>query len=266
MHKTPVTSATPICPQCGTPIVGDDINVSRDVAYCRKCGVAYALSELVGDGTDDDVLNLDNPPKGVWFRNDMSGASMGAQYRSWGGFLGAMVFCIIWDGSLSLIFKVVIAMTLKYLAIPAPVWFPPVADDWNRNILGGHLGDLGSLLFVWLFLSPFILTGVWMPIQALVCLFGKVEVTIQAGVGRLGTKLFGFGRTRKFEPEQVIEVGIVDERWRDDNDTRDVILLRQKNGKKIKFGAGLLDVQQAFLAYALRQVCKVRQTSERRHR
>jgi hypothetical protein len=244
----------PVCPECETPFPGDDINVAKDVAYCRKCGVAYSLSGLVEDAEDggDSVFDLNRPPKGAWFCKDMFGVKMGAQQRSWGGFVGAMVFGILWDSLVSIFVALAIAVTFKYFSISLPDWFP-LPNDAKGNFGGGHLG---AVLFLWLFLTPFILIGLGMPVSALVCLFGSTEMTIERGIGRLGTKVWGIGWMYKFEPEQIDEIDTLHEGG-NDNPPKDFIFLHQKSGKKLKFGSSLSDEQRAFLVYALRQVCKV---------
>jgi hypothetical protein len=111
------------------------------------------------------------------------------------------------------------------------------------------------VLFIWLFLTPFILIGFGMPVLALVSLFGRTEIAIERGIGRLSTKVWGIGWTRKFEPEQLDEIDTLSEGGKDDP-PKEFVFLRQKSGKKIKFGSSLSDEQRAFLVYALRQVCK----------
>ena len=65
------------CPKCGQRISGDDINVAKDLTFCRACNEAFSLSEAVAIGELDDV-DFSNPPKGVWI------ASFGCLQR--GGF------------------------------------------------------------------------------------------------------------------------------------------------------------------------------------
>ena len=56
-----------ICPQCNEQIPADEINVAKDVAFCRTCNEAYALSRLAGTDEADDYedVDLNDPPPGV---------------------------------------------------------------------------------------------------------------------------------------------------------------------------------------------------------
>jgi hypothetical protein len=243
----------PVCPECETPFLGDDINVAKDVAYCRKCGVAYSLSGLVEDANDaGGVLDLDRPPKGAWFRKDMFGVKMGAQHRPWSSFGGIMFFTLFWNGITSFFVVLAIGETLKHLSIALPNWFPMLGNE-----SGGMFGkSFNALVFFWLFLTPFICIGIGTLVGALMCLFCKIKITIQSGVGRISTKVWGIGWTRKFEPEQLAEIDTLHEGV-NDSSSRDFVFLQQKSGKKIKFGSMLSDEQRTFFVYALRRVCKV---------
>jgi hypothetical protein len=116
--------------------------------------------------------------------------------------------------------------------------------------------SLNGLLFFWLFLTPFICVGIGTLVGALMCLFCKIEITIQSGVGRISTKVWGISWTRKFEPEQLDEIYTL-HKGGGGSSSRNFVFLYQRNGKKLKFGSTLSDEQRLFFVYALRRVCKV---------
>src|SRR5438445_11552164 len=89
------------CPTCSTPIKSDDVNVSKDVAYCRKCNAAFTLSESVyHNETPAPNIDLNNPPRGVWFEQTFDGFVVGATTRSAIAFVLVPFMCVWSGGSL----------------------------------------------------------------------------------------------------------------------------------------------------------------------
>jgi hypothetical protein len=61
------------CPQCGTQIPLDDINVAQDIALCRACGQTTSFAQLAG-GAGLGAIDLDAPPRHVTLRTDPLGS------------------------------------------------------------------------------------------------------------------------------------------------------------------------------------------------
>ncbi|MDR0353907.1 MAG: hypothetical protein LBI02_11405 [Opitutaceae bacterium] len=247
---------TPVCPKCGKNILGDDINVARDVAYCRKCGTVCALSELAESHRDrvfkDSAFDLAHPPKGAWLRRDMRGISLGASCRSFQKAAGLLFTALFWNGIVSVFVCLAIAGTLHYAGISVPEWVPAFCGEEGD----GLTGSLGGLLFLWLFLTPFILIGTGMIVSLLMSLFGRVEITIQAdtNTGRVFSGLGRVGWTRKFIPSRVGEIGGTRTRWTLNGASQELAFLREKDGEMIKFGLLLSEERRAFLIYALERI------------
>jgi hypothetical protein len=260
MHKPSPFMLKPYCPHCDIPILRGDIDVVRDTARCRQCGVTHVLSVLVGDGTDadddaddgtDDVgdaiydtggnvggnfayfADLNRPPEGAWFRNHSQGVNMGAQRQMWFQFFFMVPFTLFWN-------------------IPVFYFFFPAVEK--------ALSEGGEVMPA-LYSIPFLLAGLFMVGASLACVLGKFEITLRAGFGTISSKLWGIGWTREFEPEQVVEVGFVDRPHGNQEP-----FLRQRNGKVMRFARTLDKEQQAFFVFALRKVCNVRPPKSRRHR
>ena len=127
----------PACPKCGREIPSDDVNVSRDLAYCRACNLAHQLSTLAQAAQLDANVNVQDPPKGAWYREAASGVNVGATHRSFGAALGALAISLFWNGIVSIFVLLAISATLHNLDIPAPEWFPAPESD------GEPIGPIG---------------------------------------------------------------------------------------------------------------------------
>ena len=118
---SPLRKARPVCPDCGAAIPSEDVSVERDVMYCRPCHTVYKLSDIFVQEDDRDV-DLENPPKGVWYRRAMRGVVMGASHRSLSGALGMLAISLFWNGILSVFIALALSGTLFVLGIPLPEW------------------------------------------------------------------------------------------------------------------------------------------------
>ncbi|MDR1011900.1 MAG: hypothetical protein LBM04_12395 [Opitutaceae bacterium] len=145
-----------------------------------------------------------------------------------------------------------IAGTLRHAGIPVPEWFPAPSGENSDGLAEGF----GGLLFLWLFLTPFILIGMTMIAGVGVSLFGRIEITIQADTdaGRVFSGVGNIGRTRKFIPSQVVETGCTNTSWTFNNEHQKVVFFRTRDGKMIKFGTLLPENRRSFLIYALKRV------------
>ena len=242
---------TPICSSCKRSIPAQDVNVAQDVAYCRTCNRAHKLSELV-HGTEAPEPDLSRPPAGTWYSSTALGAVIGASHRSIGGAIGTLAISLFWNGIVSVFLTLVISSTLHLLSVPVPDWFP------NPKMNGETMG-WGMTLFLWLFLTPFILIGLAMIGAFFTALAGRTEIRIQQGHGVIFTGVGPIGRRRRFNPQLVSKVRVNDERWRDsdgDRRRRTEIVLEAEDGKRIRLGGSLPEERRNFLAAALRKALR----------
>jgi hypothetical protein len=239
---------TPTCPKCKGVIRADDVNVVTDVAFCRACNVSYALSEVAHGTGIDPNLDLSRPPKGAWQRASGLGTVIGASHRSLGGAIGALAFSLFWNGIVSVFVAVALSSTLALLGLSGPSWFP-------KPIMNGGPMGWGITIFLWCFLTPFILIGVAMIAAFFSCLAGRTEVFIRDWQGEIFTGVGPIGWRKKFKTEQVKNVRIEDKQWRDsDGDRRNSthILIELTEGKPLKFGSSLSNERRQFVAAAVR--------------
>ena len=251
-----VSLMIPVCPHCQQVIVPDDINVAKDLAYCRPCNAAHQLSTLVYDNATTGSANLQDPPAGVTYVNDTRSTLIRASHRSWGAALGLLAISLFWNGIVSVFVLVALSGTLHQLGITAPDWFPAPKMD------GENMGK-GEVLFLWIFLTPFILIGSGMIFALLSTLVGKTEVRIGHDEGAVFVGIGPVGWTRRFATAQVERVDLRERKNQDGRGSME-IQLEHTNGKKITFGTLLNEERQSFIVNALRQTLVHRPASKRR--
>ncbi len=242
----------PICPLCRNVITADDINVPKDLAYCRRCNAGQALSGLINGPQYVPKVDLHNPPAGTWYRTDPLSIVIGASHRSWGSVLTYLGISLFWNGIVSVFVLVALSGTFHHLAIEVPNWFP--APKMNGETMG-----LGMLIFLWIFLTPFILIGLAMILGFISSLAGRTEIRIGSNRGSIFVGIGRLGWTRDFDPASVKEVSISERvSYNDEGNTSSQmeILLQEKSGKTIKFGSLLKGERQYFISSALRQILR----------
>jgi len=238
----------PTCPKCKRVIPDADINVASDVAFCRACNVAHKLSSLV-HGLQLDDIDLGHPPSGAWHRGSGIGAVIGATHRSVGMAIGALAVSLFWNGIISVFVLVALSATLQHLHVPTPDWFP--APKMNGDAM-----SVGMTIFMWIFLTPFIVVGSIMIGAFLSAIAGRTEVEIRQSEGTLFVGIGSLGWRRRFNSETVKDVRIEDRNWRDnDGDRRSKrqIVIETEDGKEIKFGSMLREDRMKFVAAAVRK-------------
>jgi hypothetical protein len=231
-------------------IPGEDVNVANDVAYCRACNVSHKLSELTQGTELDTDVDLTRPPAGAWHRSDGAGLVIGATHRSLGTAIGALAISLFWNGIVSVFVLVALAGTARNLGIPLPHWFP--APDMNGSPMG-----VGMTIFLWIFLTPFIVIGLVMIGAFLSSLGGRTEVRISNAQGVVFTGIGGLGYRRRFDASAVKEVRLDDKQWRDsdgDRQRKTYIVIETREGKQIKLGSMLTPERRKFVAGAVRKV------------
>jgi hypothetical protein len=235
---------TPTCSKCNRVIPSDDINVANDVAYCRPCNLAFKLSELTRNAELDANLKLNNPPPGAWYFQDGMSTIVGATNRSWGAVLGILVFGLFWNSIVSIFVLLAISSTMQLLHLPIPHWFPAPKMD------GSPMGS-GGTIFLWLFLTPFIVIGLSMIGTFFFLLVGKTEVRIHNDQGTVFTGVGSVGLRRRFNPKAIKETRILNDEY-NNGQPKVRIVLETREGKLIKFGTMLREDRKKFVAGAVR--------------
>jgi hypothetical protein len=242
-------AVTPTCPGCKGVIPSDDVNVVKDIAYCRVCNLSHELSGLMAGVEIDTNLDVSRPPAGTWFRREGIVTVTGASHRSLGQALGLLFFCLFWNGIVSVFVLLAAASTLRHMGVVLPASFPAPTSK-------GAFLPVGMTIFLWIFLTPFIAIGLAMIAAFLSSLVGQTELRVQGGDAALFTGFGPVGLRKHFKVSDVKSVRIEDKRWRDsDGDSRrnTHIIIEKQDGKPLKFGSMLSEERRKFLAGAVRK-------------
>ncbi len=237
------------CPKCGGIIPAQDINVGTDVAFCRVCNRASKFSTLLQQTDLTENVDFDRPPAGVHYWQDHRGMKVIASHRSLGIAAGALAVSLFWNGIVSVFVLVALSGTLRVLGITLPDRFP--APKMN----GGEMG-LGMVIFLWIFLTPFITIGVCMIAAFLMALCGRTEVQIGDADASIFTGIGPLGRRRRFHPATVKSIRVDDRIVHDsegDSQRQTAIVIETDEGKILKLATMLPQERRKFLAAALMQ-------------
>lgn len=211
------------CPTCKQEIPENDFNVSKDLAYCRTCKQNFSYSDLIVS-SEYDAIDLNNPTKHITIR------------ESWGG------------------------ATLRHHRInPIVIFFIFFTAIWGGGSMTGMVVMImeKGLSFETLFFLPFFLGTIGLIFLTLYMLFGKVEITEKNGDIEIFSGVFGVGIHRRTDLKNVRSVEIAYSNISQNHTRLTEVHINLKEGKKIKFGAGMTDESKAFIVAYLRKMLKL---------
>lgn len=212
------------CPTCETVVVPDDVNVAKDVAYCRKCNAAFSIAEAIHDIEKVDAPNpavdFNNPPRGVWFEQTFEGFVIGATTRSaLGCFL--VPFMCVWSGG-------------------------SLGGIYGTQIMNGKFD-----LFQSLFGIPFLIGTIIFGSLALMSVIGRVVLTVDRDSGSIFTGVGRIGYTKRFEWKDVTHVYEESKRGSKGSVTKQIVL---EGKERITFGSMLSDERRYFMLQVLKKM------------
>jgi hypothetical protein len=148
------------------------------------------------DGADAESA-LANPPPGCAFRRTAAGFEVEASTRGWQAVM-LIPFALAWNAFLVNFFGGFLGGLLSAVgeAQQGAEEAAP-ADD------GGEGMAIGFVIFICLFMVPFVVVGLGMIGAALMSLLGTVRVSVDRGQGRVFAGIGRLGRSRKFDWEAV---------------------------------------------------------------
>ena len=111
---------------------------------------------------------------------------------------------------------------------------------------------VGMVLFLWLFLAPFIAIGVFLAGSCLSALFGRTEVRQTGMQGVVFTGIGILGWRRCFDASQVKDVRLHQKNNSEGSDTYS-ILIETRDGKQVKLGSMLSSERRQFVLGATRK-------------
>jgi hypothetical protein len=247
-----VAAVTPTCSRCGKAIPCEDVNVAQDIAYCRACNVSYQLSSLTRGAEVAVSIDTSHPPAGAWYRSEGSETVIGATHRSLGTAFGALLAGLFWNGVISVFVMYALTGTLQHLGVSLPAWFPAPKS-------AGRPASVGLILFLWVFLIPFMLIGLAIVGTFLSSLGGRTEVRVGDNEAVFFTGLGPVGRRRRFAVSEIRAVKFDVRQWHDrsGDHRRACIVVDMHSGKPFRFGSMLSEERRRFVAASLRKTLKI---------
>lgn len=223
------------CPECGESLNADCINIKEGVALCPCCESLTRLSELYySHRSIQEVLN--QPPRGCSIDQTEQGFVITASLRSAVGFTASACFALFWNGIVSVFVLIAVAGLYANLVGPLPVWFPAPQMAGKPGMKNEPM-ELGTTLFLCVFLIPFVAVGIVTAATALTYLIGKVQVVIDEQNSYVASGI-GFIRWKtRFDPNSVHNVRFATNNLNSEGSaTRCIELLADRT---IKFGSML---------------------------
>ena len=239
-----------LCPKCRAAIPPDDVNVKEGVAFCRACNTLTRLADLA-DQAEITAADPASPPQGCDFSSNGNETTITVSARSAGAAIGALFFSLFWNGIVSVFVLVAIAGSLQHIFGSVPAWFP--APSMGK---AGQTIPVGMLLFLWVFLMPFILIGILMLCVFFVSVAGRIEVQIRPDLASVFIGCGPLGWTRRFDPATVKSVTIGQTTWQQNNRSKPVVVI--DCGRQIRFGSMLPDDRRNWLGAILKSLIVVK--------
>lgn len=194
------------CPNCDADLPTAAINLTEGVALCPSCGRLSPLRAVAR--AQQARAPASPPPHGCRVRSDGLQTRLVVSTRSLPKAAVALFLAVFWNSVVSVFVLVVAAGYWIRLAGSLPDWFPMPPSGSAGPERGGSGGTglalpLGVLIFMTLFLTPFIAIGLGLIGSVLLSLGGRTEVRLGAGRGSVFTGIGPLGWTRRFDPGRV---------------------------------------------------------------
>lgn len=162
-----------VCPRCHGDIPLEDINVANDIALCRKCAYNFSFAEAVQQNVE--YVDLNKPPKGIWYKRTPDGFELGCSTRSAIAFF-LVPFMAVWSGF-------------------------SIGGIYGTQIAKGHF-SLGQSLFG----IPFLIGTIIFGSIAVMSVCGKFCVRAEGKDGEVFIGAGPVGYRKKFRWDQVRDI------------------------------------------------------------
>jgi len=196
-------------------------------------------------GSLDEIAGT--TPSGCVLRDVGLWTSVGASARNLLPALYVLFLAVFWIGLVSVFVWVALANTFRLATGSVPAWL----GSGQVPQFGSSMSELAIL---WLFLTPFIVSGVAIIFAVFTMLVGHVAVRIRqdrafafTGVGPVGWK-------RRFNAVNVSSVRIGETTWQWNRRTKPAIVITCHDGTAVRLGTVLADERRQWMAKVLREL------------
>ena len=227
-----------ICPKCSRPIPAEDVNTTTNIAFCRPCVEAFALTSMV---KPDAIPRLSPPEKRLSILEIQGNVLTLILPRGGAKGLGCflLIFSIFWNGIVS-IFVFISAWNLFHTG--------------SMNVKsegGGSVPDLYAALF----LVPFVLIGIGMALATIYIFFTQSSLVMDHERGLFRREIFGMKFDKKFEMAEVKSIKLVVSYTENGVAVYGIGILKESEtksgglttGARICFGSGLPEDEKEWL-------------------
>lgn len=242
-----------ICPACRAPVPIEDVNLKEGVALCRACGKVSRLIDVAAAEEEGTGHAAAETPRGCQLVGRGSEMEVRASTRSVGGAVFTAVFALFWNGIVSVFVLVAIGGLYTHLIGPLPSWFPaPPISQGNGPSKTASQMDLGEVLFLCVFLIPFVLIGMGMVCAFAVCMWGSVRVRIAGESGAVRVGVGPLWWTRRFDATKVRRVAMGRTTWTQNKETKPLIVIEAD--REVRFGSMLTSERRNWMLAVLRDL------------
>lgn len=187
-----------LCPACTQPIPPEDVNVAKDVAFCRACNNAFSISARVqGENSAPPRIAQPAGSRVLLTRDDARIAAVLPAL----GFKGAgcffAIFSAFWNFVTWMVFFGFVGAFLSSSSAPLPaeaVTTPPPKSG----------SDFAPWMFI--FFIPHMTIGVVTALIALYCIKGDVAIAMDRAAILMQRRLFGYTWSRSMPFEAITDV------------------------------------------------------------
>jgi hypothetical protein len=242
------TRHTQRCPNCDTPLESTAINIQEGVALCPTCGQLTRLSLLnLSARAEPEILS--QMPSGCRVESTAQSLTIWVSNRSVSDFLGHCVFAIFWNSILTIFLLQALAGLYFNMIGPLPDWFPTLGAENGIPLVNDKAMGVGMTVFFCLFLTPFVIVGLWMSLTAVFSLYGSVVVFIGETESWVAPGIGGIRWRKRFDPRQVSAIYYQREQGEDASNTIEI-----QAERSIKFGVTLSKPRSEWLFVVLKNL------------
>jgi hypothetical protein len=159
---------------------------------------------------------------------------------------------LFWNSLVSVFLLLAFAGLFTNLLGPLPNWFPAPGLQNGKPQMNGQPMDLGTTLFLFVFLIPFVLVGVLMTGFAIMNLVGKVEVALDQFESSVSTGIGFLIWRRRFDCNCVHAIRIAATPWQRGDDANECIELSAD--RTIKFGSFLATEKKEWMRAVVKEL------------
>jgi hypothetical protein len=231
----------PRCRDCDAVLAPADISISEGVALCQQCGCLSRLSQLSSSSRSRAQIRA-RPPGSC--RLDKQGLQTIAtvSLNDIGNFLMWAGGALFWNSITGLFVMFSVGDLHIHLIGPLPDWFPVPRTETQRT--------LGELIFMCVFLLPFVVAGIGLCLAALISWRGKMRVIIEPDQAEVRIELGKLHWRKQFDPREVRAVELSPTKWQsEDADNRQIEIQADRT---LRIGAMLTVEQRELLTAELR--------------